>query len=379
MISFRDAYLGIYTNLNEETSSTLRDAVRKASAPITSSKFNSSPLSSSPTPLSFPKKLKSVQSTSPTPTSSTPSPETPKPSPSPETPKPSPFKTDKELSDLRSSAARSTMSGPSKEAQALMSPRTKKILSGKSVYDRLPGRENMVFRNIQRAKSSEVKPPSPKPSTSSTQEPSSPSPETQTPRVVQTSRLRTSPSSSETQTPRVVQTSRPRPRTTSFPSLNVTFRGGNTRNKEIQKIRVRGDRNRINQVQGNRNEIGNIRSGKYKVERGNIKSSYEYNDYNENLIENGEFSIFDYVLEYLVSEGYADTNENALAIMTNMSEEWRQSIVEAKVDKTLPDYKRSGVRLSRYDNPTGALVLGGGQQRARRAEHEERRGKKKSR
>jgi hypothetical protein len=354
MISFRDAYLGIYTNLNEETSSTLRDAVRKASAPITSSKFNSSSLSSSPTPLSFPKKLKSVQSTSPTPTSST---------PSPETPKPSPFK---------------------KEAQALMSPRTKKILSGKSVYDRLPGRENMVSRNIQRAKSSEVKSPSPKPSTSSTQEPSSPSPATQTPRVVQTSRPsvasapaaasrprtsssspetqtprvvqtsrprpRTSSSSPETQTPRVVQTSRPRPRTSSFPSLNVTFRGGNTRN-------------RINQIQS----------------RGNIKSSYEYNDYNENLIENGEFSIFDYVLEYLVAEGYADTNENALAIMVNMSEEWRQSIVEAKVDKTLPDYKRSGVRLSRYDNPTGALVLGGGQQRARRAEHEERRGKKKSR
>jgi hypothetical protein len=87
--------------------------------------------------------------------------------------------------------------------------------------------------------------------------------------------------------------------------------------------------------------------------------------------------LFDYVLEYLVAEGYADTNENALVIMANMSEEWRQSIVEAKVDKKLPEYKRSGARLDRYDNPSGALALGGGQQRARRAEHEERRGKKK--
>jgi len=38
--------------------------------------------------------------------------------------------------------------------------------------------------------------------------------------------------------------------------------------------------------------------------------------------------IFDVILEHLVTEGYADTNEAALAIMANMSEEWKQSIVE---------------------------------------------------
>jgi hypothetical protein len=38
--------------------------------------------------------------------------------------------------------------------------------------------------------------------------------------------------------------------------------------------------------------------------------------------------LFDYLLEYLVAEGYADNNKAALAIMANMSEEWRQSIVE---------------------------------------------------
>ncbi|WJZ48201.1 hypothetical protein [Synechococcus phage DSL-LC02] len=42
--------------------------------------------------------------------------------------------------------------------------------------------------------------------------------------------------------------------------------------------------------------------------------------------------LFDTILEYLVSEGYADTNESALVIMANMSEEWRQEIVEAFVD-----------------------------------------------
>ena len=38
--------------------------------------------------------------------------------------------------------------------------------------------------------------------------------------------------------------------------------------------------------------------------------------------------VFDYILEHLVAEGYADTNENALVIMTNMSEEWREEIID---------------------------------------------------
>ena len=38
--------------------------------------------------------------------------------------------------------------------------------------------------------------------------------------------------------------------------------------------------------------------------------------------------LFDYLLEYLVAEGYADTNKAALAIMANMSEDWRNEIVE---------------------------------------------------
>jgi hypothetical protein len=45
-------------------------------------------------------------------------------------------------------------------------------------------------------------------------------------------------------------------------------------------------------------------------------------------LANEEVDLFDYILEHLVAKGYADTNENALAIMANMSEEWKQSIVE---------------------------------------------------
>ena len=47
-----------------------------------------------------------------------------------------------------------------------------------------------------------------------------------------------------------------------------------------------------------------------------------------------EYDTFDAILEHLVAEGYADTNESALAIMANMSDEWRESIVEAAADQS---------------------------------------------
>ena len=88
-------------------------------------------------------------------------------------------------------------------------------------------------------------------------------------------------------------------------------------------------------------------------------------------------SVREEVLSYLLDEGFASDEKSAEAILGAMSEAWVESIVEAKVDKKLPEHERSGARLSRYDNPSGALALGGGQQRSRREEHKERRGKKK--
>jgi len=54
-----------------------------------------------------------------------------------------------------------------------------------------------------------------------------------------------------------------------------------------------------------------------------------------------EVDLFDYLLEYLVAEGYADTNKSALAIMANMSEEWRQSIVEGWIGQTADNVARA--------------------------------------
>jgi hypothetical protein len=39
------------------------------------------------------------------------------------------------------------------------------------------------------------------------------------------------------------------------------------------------------------------------------------------------YDLFDYILEHLVAEGFADTNKAAIVIMANMSEEWRESII----------------------------------------------------
>jgi hypothetical protein len=48
----------------------------------------------------------------------------------------------------------------------------------------------------------------------------------------------------------------------------------------------------------------------------------------KNLANSYEPDNFDIIIEYLVAEGYADTNQNALVIMANMSEEWKETILE---------------------------------------------------
>ncbi len=68
----------------------------------------------------------------------------------------------------------------------------------------------------------------------------------------------------------------------------------------------------------------------------------------------------------------------SMNILNDISKVYLDQVVdEVKADKKLPDYKRSAARLARYDNPSGAEMLGGGQQTTRRAEHEERRRVKK--
>jgi len=48
-----------------------------------------------------------------------------------------------------------------------------------------------------------------------------------------------------------------------------------------------------------------------------------------------EVDVYDIILSHLLDEGYADTYEAAESIMVNMSEDWRESIVEEVLDEEL--------------------------------------------
>jgi hypothetical protein len=50
--------------------------------------------------------------------------------------------------------------------------------------------------------------------------------------------------------------------------------------------------------------------------------------YNRNKTQKEQVDLYDIILSHLLDEGYAETVENAEAIMVNMSEDWRESIFE---------------------------------------------------
>ena len=69
--------------------------------------------------------------------------------------------------------------------------------------------------------------------------------------------------------------------------------------------------------------------------------------------ESYEPDLFDYMMEYLITEGYADTNENALVIMANMSEEWRDDILNEATDDPIDvDHKMQRLPNNKTPKPT---------------------------
>jgi hypothetical protein len=91
------------------------------------------------------------------------------------------------------------------------------------------------------------------------------------------------------------------------------------------------------------------------------------------LPEEEEFDLFDYLLEYLVAEGYANTNENAIAIMANMSEDWRESIVEEVLDEKKGERPRGlpygpvGKKFRELTIPQRAAMMKRGKEHTRAA------------
>ena len=93
--------------------------------------------------------------------------------------------------------------------------------------------------------------------------------------------------------------------------------------------------------------------------------------------ESYEYDTFDAILEHLVAEGYADTNENALAIMANMSEEWKEDILdEAMVDTGLSDDEKRVSRVNRRTDDSPSLSVDD-KEKGRQSVHRFQRGMKK--
>ena len=123
--------------------------------------------------------------------------------------------------------------------------------------------------------------------------------------------------------------------------------------KEQVRAERQGGRDRISR--GMRNDL---MRGK-KREKG-VKSSYDSlgnmnrTRYRQqqfkrtgNPLYREEFDLYDIILSHLLDEGYAETPEAAEAIMVNMSEEWRESVVEARVDAGKTDDEKRKARSER--------------------------------
>ena len=113
----------------------------------------------------------------------------------------------------------------------------------------------------------------------------------------------------------------------------------------------------------NANRITNrfVKSTDRAVNRALLAATNARSAEKKRLMNSYEYDTFDAILEYLVAEGYADTNENALAIMANMSEEWRESIVEGeeKEEESQKPFTGEGPKKPKGWRPTGPKLKSG--------------------
>ena len=88
-----------------------------------------------------------------------------------------------------------------------------------------------------------------------------------------------------------------------------------------------------------------------------------------------EVDIYDVILSHLLDEGYAESVEQAEVIMVNMSEDWRESIVEEVIsegEKPFPDEKVKAKQVALRDKGSAGLdrrmKMGLARRRAKEAE-----------
>ncbi len=67
--------------------------------------------------------------------------------------------------------------------------------------------------------------------------------------------------------------------------------------------------------------------------------------------------LYDIILSHLLDEGYADTQEQAEVIMVNMSEDWRESIVEENENNKMTRLDKKDLRNKKFiaNSPYGEI------------------------
>jgi len=106
--------------------------------------------------------------------------------------------------------------------------------------------------------------------------------------------------------------------------VHGTFGPSPEEKKKMKNKKGGEDEDKTEKDEGGKHKEGKHPKG--KEEKGEKVTEKEGKETEKEMKESAD--LFDYLLEYLVAEGYADTNKAALAIMANMSEEWKQSIME---------------------------------------------------
>ena len=113
-----------------------------------------------------------------------------------------------------------------------------------------------------------------------------------------------------------------------FPAVKPSVRSGDAGTSGLKMIQTSGGgTGYINKHSGGNvlpsGTVNSIMKGDLMVKNKNQNQTTQV----------AHFDIFDVIKGHLLDEGYADTEQAAEAIMVNMSEDWRESIVEGIADR----------------------------------------------
>ena len=76
-----------------------------------------------------------------------------------------------------------------------------------------------------------------------------------------------------------------------------------------------------------------------------------------NKTQKEQTDLYDIILSHLLDEGYAETQEQAEVIMVNMSEDWRESIVEGNENNKMTRLDKKDLRNKKFiaNSPYGEI------------------------